>query len=105
VPGAGSADAIRNILAGPGRRGLQRPGTFFAALDKGEKLRAIYDIYPQNVFNVVSLKGSSITRPADLEGQEDRRLQPRERHAQALQVLLHSAACRVRRDRWSSPGC
>jgi NitT/TauT family transport system substrate-binding protein len=42
----------------------------FAALDKGEKLRVIYDIYPQNVFNVVSLKSSGIQTPADLKGKK-----------------------------------
>jgi NitT/TauT family transport system substrate-binding protein len=56
VPGAGGGDAIRNILSGQADVAFTDPGSFFAALDKGEKLRAIYDIYPQNVFNVVSLK-------------------------------------------------
>ena len=70
VPGAGSADAIRNILGGQADVAFADPGTFFAAIDKGEKLRAIYDIYPQNVFNVVALKGSNITRPSDLKGKK-----------------------------------
>src|SRR5215212_8746305 len=65
VPGAGSADAIRNILSGQADVAFTDPLTFFAALDKGEKLRAIYDIYPQNVFNVVSLKTANINKPAD----------------------------------------
>ena len=68
VPGAGGGDAIRNILSGQADVAFTDPGSLFAALDKGEKLRAIYDIYPQNVFNVVSLQSSGITRPQDLKG-------------------------------------
>jgi NitT/TauT family transport system substrate-binding protein len=70
VPGAGGGDAIRNMLTGQATVAFTDPGSFFAALDKGEKLRAIYDIYPQNVFNVVSLKGSNINKPADLKGKK-----------------------------------
>jgi len=91
VPGAGSADAIRNILGGQADVAFSDPLTFFAALDKGEKLRAIYDIYPQNVFNVVSLKGSNITKPADLKGKKIGVYSLASGTRQGLQVLLHSA--------------
>jgi NitT/TauT family transport system substrate-binding protein len=91
VPGAGSADAIRNILSGQADVAFTDPGSFFAALDKGEKLRAIYDIYPQNVFNVVSLKGSGITKPSDLKGKKIGVYSLASGTRQALQVLLHSA--------------
>ena len=70
LPGAGGGDAIRNMLTGQATVAFTDPGSFFAALDKGEKLRAIYEIYPQNVFNVVSLKGSNISKPADLKGKK-----------------------------------
>jgi NitT/TauT family transport system substrate-binding protein len=70
VPGAGGGDAIRNLLSGQADVAFTDPGSFFAALAKGEKLRAIYDIYPQNVFNVVALKSSGIARPADLKGRK-----------------------------------
>ncbi len=70
VPGAGGGDAIRNMLSGQALIAFTDPGSFFSAVDKGEKLRAIYDIYPQNVFNVVSLKSSNITKPADLKGKK-----------------------------------
>jgi len=69
VPGAGGGDALRNLLSGQADVAFTDPGSLFAALDKGEKLRVIYDIYPQNVFNMVSL---ACTR-------------------QNLQVLLHQA--------------
>lgn len=91
VPGAGSADAIRNILGGQADVAFSDPGSFFAALDKGEKLRAIYDIYPQNVFNVVALKGSGITKPSDLKGKKIGVYSLASGTRQALQVLLHTA--------------
>jgi NitT/TauT family transport system substrate-binding protein len=68
LPGAGGGDALRNLISGQADIAFTDPGSLFAALDKGEKLRVIYDIYPQNVFNVVALPSSGITRPADLKG-------------------------------------
>ena len=65
VPGAGGGDALRNLLSGQADVAFTDPGSLFAALDKGEKLRVIYDIYPQNVFNVVSLASTPIRQPAD----------------------------------------
>lgn len=91
VPGAGGGDAIRNMLTGQATVAFTDPGSFFAALDKGEKLRAIYDIYPQNVFNVVSLKGSNITKPADLKGKKIGVYSLSSGTLQNLLVLLHQA--------------
>jgi NitT/TauT family transport system substrate-binding protein len=91
VPGAGSADAIRNILSGQADVAFSDPGSFFAAVDRGAALRAIYDIYPQNVFNIVSLKGSRIAKPADLKGRKIGVYSLASGTRQALQVLLHTA--------------
>ena len=91
VPGAGGGDAIRNILAGQADVAFTDPGSFFAALDKGERLRAIYDIYPRNVFNVVTLQGSGITQPAQLKGRKIGVYSLASGTRQALQVLLHGA--------------
>lgn len=91
VPGAGGGDAIRNILSGQADVAFTDPGSLFAALDKGEPLRAIYDIYPQNVFNVVSLKKSNITRPADLKGKKIGVYSLSSGTRQNLLVLLHQA--------------
>src|SRR5262249_22779374 len=90
VPGAGGGDAIRNILSGQADVAFTDPGSLFAALDKGEKLRAIYDIYPQNVFNVVSLKKSGIRKPADLKGKRIGVYSLSSGTRLNLQLLLHS---------------
>jgi len=89
VPGGGGGDAIRNLLAGTADIAFTDPGSFFAALDKGAKLRAIYNIYPQNVFNVVALKNSNIARPADLKGKTIGVYSLASGTRQNLQVLLH----------------
>jgi NitT/TauT family transport system substrate-binding protein len=91
VPGAGGGDALRNLLSGQADIAFTDPGSFFAALDKGEKLRAIYDIYPQNVFNVVSLKSANISKPADLKGKRIGVYSLSSGTRQNLQVLLHEA--------------
>ena len=91
VPGNGGGDAIRNILTGQADIAFTDPGAFFSALDKGEKLRAIYDIYPQNVFNVVSLKSANIRKPADLKGKKIGVYSLSSGTRQNLLVLLHQA--------------
>ena len=70
MPGAGGGDAVRNLLSGQGDVAFTDPGSLYAALDKGAQLRVIYDIYPQNIFNVVALKSSGISKPADLKGKK-----------------------------------
>ena len=94
VPGAGGGDAIRNILSGQADVAFTDPGSLFAALDKGERLRAIYDIYPQNVFNVVALRKSGIRTPADLKGKKIGVYSLASGTRQNLQVLLHQAGLR-----------
>ena len=91
LPGAGGGDAIRNMLSGQADVAFTDPGSFFMALDKGEKLVAIYDIYPQNVFNVVSLKSANITKPADLKGKRIGVYSLASGTRQNLLVMLHQA--------------
>ncbi|SAI51152.1 ABC transporter substrate binding protein [Bordetella ansorpii] len=91
LPGAGGGDAIRNILSGQADVAFTDPGSLFTALDKGEKLRAIYDIYPQNVFNVVSRKSANITRPEDLKGKRIGVYSLSSGTRQNLLVMLHQA--------------
>ena len=70
IPGAGGGDAIKNIISGKADIAFTDPGSLYFALNQGEKLKVIYNIYPQNVFNVVSLKESNITKPEDLKGKK-----------------------------------
>ena len=91
LPGAGGGDAIRNLLSGQAEVAFTDPGSFFMALDKGARLVAIYDIYPQNVFNVVSLKSSGIRKPADLTGKKIGVYSLSSGTRQNLLVLLHQA--------------
>lgn len=91
LPGAGGGDALRNLLSGQADVAFTDPGSLFAALDKGEKLRVVYDVYPQNVFNVVSLKSRQITRVAELKGKRIGVYSLSSGTRQNLQVLLHTA--------------
>lgn len=91
LPGAGGGDALRNLLSGQADVAFTDPGSLFAALDKGEKLRVVYDVYPQNVFNVVSLQSRQITRVADLKGKRIGVYSLASGTRQNLQVLLHTA--------------
>lgn len=91
IPGAGGGDALRNLLSGQADVAFTDPGSFFIALDKGAKLRAIYDIYPQNVFNVVSLTSQNILTPADLKGKRIGVYSLSSGTRQNLQVLLNQA--------------
>lgn len=88
LPGAGGGDALRNLLSGQADIAFTDPGSFFAAIDKGAKLRAVYDIYPQNVFNVVTLASSGINSPADLKGKRIGVYSLASGTRQNLQILL-----------------
>lgn len=68
VPGAGGGAAIKHVLAGNADVAFANLEPLFFAVEKGEKLKAVYNIYPQNVFNVVSLTNAKITKPQDLKG-------------------------------------
>ena len=89
VPGTGGGSAIRNMLSGEANIAFTDPASFYQALDKGEKLIAIYNIYPQNVFNVVAPKSSGITKPSDLKGKRIGVYSLSSGTRQNLQVLLH----------------
>lgn len=91
LPGAGGGDALRNLLSGQADVAFTDPGSVFAALDKGERLRVIYDVYPQNVFNVVALKSSAIRRVADLKGKRVGVYSLSSGTRQNLQLMLHTA--------------
>ncbi len=68
VPGAGGGAAVKHVLAGKADIAFANLEPLFFAADSGEKLKAVYNIYPQNVFNVVSPISKNITKPQDLKG-------------------------------------
>ena len=70
IPGQGSGDALKNVIAGNADIAFVGPEAILFAADKGSRLKAVYDIYPQNVFNVFSLKKANITKPQDLRGKK-----------------------------------
>ena len=77
------------MLSGAADIAFTDPASFYQAIDKGEKLIAIYNIYPQNVFNVVSPKSRKITKPLDLKGKKIGVYSLSSGTRQNLQVLLH----------------
>ena len=89
VPGNGGGAAIQNILSGQADIDFTAPASLSLALDKGEKLVAIYNIYPQNVFNVVAPKASGIRSAADLKGKRIGVYSLASGTYQNLLVLLH----------------
>ncbi|WP_318263787.1 ABC transporter substrate-binding protein [Peribacillus simplex] len=91
IPGEGGGDAIKNIVSGQADIAFTDPGSLFFALDKGEKLKVIYNIYPQNVFNIVSLKDKKINKPQDLKGKTIGVYSLTSGTRQNLLVLLHQA--------------
>ncbi|MEJ0071885.1 MAG: ABC transporter substrate-binding protein [Pseudomonadota bacterium] len=70
VPGQGSGDALKNMLAGNADIAFCGPEAIYLAADKGSQLKAVYDIYPVNVFNVFALKSKQIITPQDLKGKK-----------------------------------
>ena len=70
VPGKGGGAAIKHLLAGNADIAFANIEPLLFAVEKGAKLKAVYNIYPQNVFNVVSLKDQNIKTPQDLKGKK-----------------------------------
>lgn len=91
VPGTGGGSAITNMLSGAGDVAFSDPASFYQALDRGEDLVGIYNIYPQNVFNVVAPVGRGIKTPADLKGKSIGVYALHSGTRQNLLFLLHEA--------------
>lgn len=70
VTGNGSGDALKNVIAGNAHIGFVGPESVILAADKGAGLKVIYDLYPQNFFNVFALKDKYIITPQDLRGKK-----------------------------------
>lgn len=70
VPGAGGGEAVKNILTGQADIAFANLEAVLLAADQGERLKIIYNIYPENIFNLVSLKDSNIQSITDLKGKK-----------------------------------
>ncbi len=91
VPGAGGGDAVKNIIAGNADIAFANVEAVLLAAEKGAKLKVVYNIYPHNVFNVVSLKETGIETVDDLKGKDIGVYSFTSGTYQNLQVLLSSA--------------
>lgn len=70
VPGKGGGDALQQVIAGNAEIAFANLEPVLFAMEKGAKLKIIWNIYPQNVFNIVSLKSRNITSVQDLKGKK-----------------------------------
>ncbi|MFA9560440.1 ABC transporter substrate-binding protein [Evansella sp. AB-rgal1] len=91
IPGAGGGEAVRNIIAGNADIAFANVEAVLLAMEQGEELRIIYNIYPENVFNLVSLKESNINSMEDLRGKDVGVYSRASGTYQNLLVLLHQA--------------
>lgn len=91
IPGQGGGDAVKNIIAGNADIAFANVEAVLQAAETGEKLKIIYNIYPENVFNLVSLKESNITKIEDLRGKDIGVYSMSSGTYDNLKVLLYSA--------------
>jgi NitT/TauT family transport system substrate-binding protein len=91
IPGKGGGDAVKNIIAGNADIAFANVEAVLQAAEQGEKLKIIYNIYPENVFNLVSLKESNITSVEDLRGKDVGVYSMSSGTYDNLKVLLYSA--------------
>jgi len=68
VPGAGGGEALKHVLVGNADFAFTNVEPILFGVEQGAQVQAVYNIYPKNVFNVVSLKGRNIIKPQDLTG-------------------------------------
>ncbi len=90
VPGAGGGEALKHVLAGNADFAFTNVEPILFGVEQGAQVQVVYNIYPKNVFNVVSLKSKSITRPQDLKGKRVGVYSMASGTRHNLLVILHS---------------
>lgn len=90
IPGNGGQDALKNMLTDQADIAFTDPGAVYSALANGEELVILYTVYPQNVFNVVTMD-DEIQSPKDLKGKTIGIYSRASGTYQNLLVLLHQA--------------
>lgn len=94
VPGAGGGEALKHVLAGNADFAFTNVEPILFGVEQGAQVQVVYNIYPKNVFNVVSLKSRNITRPQDLKGKRIGVYSMASGTRHNLLVILHSVGFR-----------
>jgi NitT/TauT family transport system substrate-binding protein len=94
VPGAGGGDALKHVLAGNADFAFTNVEPILFGVEQGAQVQAVYDIYPKNVFNVVSRKATNITKPQDLKRKRIGVYSMASGTRHNLLVILHAAGLR-----------
>lgn len=94
VPGAGGGEALKHVLAGNADFAFTNVEPILFGVEQGAQVQVVYNIYPKNVFNVVSLKSRNITRPQDLKGKRIGVYSMASGTRHNLLVILHSVGLR-----------
>lgn len=94
VPGAGGGDALKHVLAGNADFAFTNVEPILFGVEQGAQVQAVYDIYPKNVFNVVSRKAANITKPRDLKGKRIGVYSMASGTRHNLLVILHAVGLR-----------
>jgi NitT/TauT family transport system substrate-binding protein len=94
VPGAGGGDALKHVLAGNADFAFTNVEPVLFGVEQGGQVQVVYNIYPKNVFNVVSLKSRNVTRPQDLRGKRIGVYSMASGTRHNLLVILHSVGLR-----------
>jgi NitT/TauT family transport system substrate-binding protein len=68
VPGNGSGDALKQLLAGNADVGFVGPEAIYFTVDQGGDAVGIYNVYPQSIFTIISWPEAGIRAPSDLRG-------------------------------------
>lgn len=90
VPGAGGGEALKHVLAGNADFAFTNVEPILFGVEQGAQLQVVYNIYPKNVFNVVSLKAKGIRKPQDLKGKRIGVYSMASGTRHNLLVILHS---------------
>jgi len=68
VPGQGSGDAVKQILAGNADIAFAGPEGIYFTAEQGGAVNAVYNLYPQNIFVMAAKRSQNVLTPADLKG-------------------------------------
>jgi NitT/TauT family transport system substrate-binding protein len=94
VHGAGGGEALKHVLAGNADFAFTNVEPILFGVEQGAQVQVVYNIYPKNVFNVVSLKTRNLTQPQDLKGKRIGVYSMASGTRHNLLVILHSVGLR-----------